>query len=59
MGLHATLVSLGRRFAGLDLVGNLGGDLGDVDMMGGDLDLGGDDGPGKGVIGLGLSFDDV
>ena len=33
----------------------LGRDLGDVDVMGGDLDLGGDDGLGQEVVGLGLS----
>ena len=43
----------------LDLVGNLGGDLGDVDMLGSNLNLGGDDGLGQGVVGLGLSFDNV
>ena len=57
--LHTAPVRLECRFVSLDLVGNLGGDLGDVDMLGSNLNLGGDDGLGQGVVRLGLGLDDV
>ena len=41
--------------AGLGLDETSCGDLGDVDLMCGGLDLGGDKGLGQGVVGLGLS----
>ena len=57
--LQTTPVSLERRFAGLDLVGDSGGDLGDVGVLGSDLDLGGDGSLGQGVVGLQLGLDNV
>ena len=57
--LHATLVRLERRFAGFGLVKDLGGDLGDIDVLGGSFGIGKDRGLGQGVVGLGLGLDNV